>query len=68
MIVALSDGDKRCYNKIFFAYFDLFYDSKILQKFMGRCQDTPLGLVPVKEVNLTRNYFAQFALANFSIN
>ena len=68
MIVTLSNNDKKCYDKIFFAYFKLFYNSKLLQKFESKHRKMPYGLVPVKEANLTKNYFAQFEFDNFSLN
>ena len=68
MIVTLANADEKCYDKIFFAYFSLFYNSKLLQKFESKHQNMPYGLVPAKEANLTKNYFAQFDFDNFELN
>ena len=67
MVVTLANDDKICYDKVFFAYFNLYYNSKLLQKFVGKHQNMPYGLVPAKEANLTKNYFAEFNFDNFSL-
>ena len=68
MTVTLANDHKECYDKVFFAYFNLFYNSKLLQKLEGKYQDMPYGLVPEKEAILTKNYFSQFDFDNFSLN